>query len=68
MMHREVTMQQMSEQREPFLGRVREMAQWTEGSIADLEKDLFADATGIDEKTMPVCANIAAMRRVNQRQ
>ena len=66
MMHREVTMQQMSEQRESFLGRVKELAERTEGSIDDLEKDLFAATGGIDEKTMPVCANIAAMRRVSE--
>jgi hypothetical protein len=66
-MSRDVTMQQMSEQRESFLGRVKEMAQRTEGSINRLEKDLFSDAAGIDKKTMPVCANITAMRRVAER-
>jgi len=66
MMHREVTMQQMSEQRESFLGRVKELAERTEGSIDDLEKDLFAATGVIDKKTMPVCANIAAMRRVSE--
>jgi heme/copper-type cytochrome/quinol oxidase subunit 2 len=68
MMHREVTMQQMSEQRESFLGRVKKITQRAKGSIADLEQDLFAEASTIDEKTMPVCANIAAMRRVAERQ
>ncbi len=52
-MNREVTMQQMSEQRESFLGRVKEMAQRTEGSIADLEKDLFVATGGIDKKPCP---------------
>jgi hypothetical protein len=60
-------MQQMSEQRESFLGRVKELAQRTEGSINNLEKDLFVATGGIDRKTMPVCANIAAMRRVAER-
>ena len=67
MMHREVTMQQMSEQRESFLVRVKELAERTEGSINNLEKDLFVATGGIDKKTMPVCANIAAMRRVTER-
>jgi len=67
MMHREVTMQQMSEQRESFLIRVKELAERTEGSINNLEKDLFVATGGIDRKTMPVCANIAAMRRVAER-
>jgi hypothetical protein len=67
MMHREVTMQQMSEQRESFLIRVKELAERTEGSINNLEKDLFVATGGIDKKTMPVCANIAAMRRVAER-
>ena len=68
MMHREVTMQQMSEQRESFLGRVKELAQKTEGSIDDLEKDLFLVTNTIDKKTMPICANIATMRRIQNNQ
>jgi hypothetical protein len=68
MMDKEVTMQQMSKQRESFLSRVKQLAQRTEGEIGDLEKDLFVAPDGINERTMPICANIAAMRRVTAQQ
>jgi hypothetical protein len=68
MMHREVTMQQMSEQRESFLGRVKELTSRNEVTVNELNEDPFVPtkAIAIDKKTMPICANIAAMRRVTE--
>jgi hypothetical protein len=67
MMHKGVTAQQMSDQRESFLQRANQVAQKTENSIADLEKELFIEDGAIDEQTKPICANIAAMRRISNR-
>jgi len=69
MIHREATMQQMSEQRESFLGRVKELSGRSEVSVDELKDDLFVPTSAliVDKQTMPVCANIAAMRRVAER-
>jgi hypothetical protein len=66
MMNREVTMRQMNEQRESFVLRAKKFAQQTERSVGDFEEDLF-EATGtFDKKTMPICANVAAIQRVKE--
>jgi hypothetical protein len=68
MMHRDVTMRQMSEQRESFLDRVDRLAQRTKQSIGALESEVFVSTNIIDANAMPICANIAAMRRVSAHQ
>lgn len=63
MMKKEVTMRQMSEQRESFLGKVQKLAQQTERAVGAPNANLFVATSTVDSSTMPICANIAAMRR-----